>query len=239
MIEGKGNEAACKLMMQNAVFRLFRNKGIDLFHGYKLYNGKVADLYAVKCDEYGVIEETVVVETKQAVEDFYSTHGFNFIGLRNYIAVPSELVGRAIVFLREELQNVHIGVIEVDTCGNAQIIMESRYFWKNLWKPFPEISGYRVAVELAETYDVELWRIFAAIGHNMISSKKDRRGLTYIKEADLVKCLPTDKAYKERILMKYEELFSGGHPFENYTLKEIEKVMRCEVEIRRKDAMYL
>lgn len=58
------------------------------------------------------LKDAIAIEIKQSVNDFYSGHGLNFVGSSNYLAVPSELVGFGIEFLREnKLGNV--GVIEV------------------------------------------------------------------------------------------------------------------------------
>ena len=36
--------------------------------------------------------DSLIIEIKQSISDFYSDCGLNFIGLSNYIAVPSDFV---------------------------------------------------------------------------------------------------------------------------------------------------
>lgn len=41
-------------------------------------------------------QDSLIIEIKQSISDFYSGCGLNFIGLSNYIAVSSDLEGFAI-----------------------------------------------------------------------------------------------------------------------------------------------
>ena len=65
----------------------------------------------------------MIVEIKNSTRDFHSGYGMNFVGLINFLAVPSDLVGYAIRYLREN-NLCKTGVIEV-TWNNAYVVLPS------------------------------------------------------------------------------------------------------------------
>ena len=123
MIEKRGNKTDRTVLMENAVQRFFEKKyEIEMSPEVRLYNGGYADLCGWIKDKNDEIRDFIVVEIKQSHNDFYSGYGLNFVGMSNYIAVPPELVGFSIEFLREEGFGF-VGVLEVDSrCFVREVI---------------------------------------------------------------------------------------------------------------------
>lgn len=121
MIKKYGNKTDRTVMMENAIFNYFKNNyGIELEPESPVSTG-IADFYKLIRNNERILD-CIIVEIKQSANDFYSRHGLNFVGVSNYIAVPSELVGFAIEFLRENYGN-EIGVLEVNDKGNVRTVI--------------------------------------------------------------------------------------------------------------------
>lgn len=84
---------------------------IDL-GGYEIVNGE--------------LDSSIGIEIKVSQSDFYSGYGRNFDFEWNYLAVPTELVSLAIRMLRR-WNKKYVGVIEVDSRSNVNIIQSANY----------------------------------------------------------------------------------------------------------------
>ena len=106
------------IMMEKAIQKYFLGKyGITLKSEYRQptygRHSYIIDLFGIVYVKGTTdLEDAIAIEIKQSVNDFYSGHGLNFVGSSNYLAVPSELVGFGIEFLRENNLG-EVGVIEV------------------------------------------------------------------------------------------------------------------------------
>lgn len=141
MIKKSGNKSNRTVLMENALYQYFLNSySVELESEIQLSNGGRADLYANVKDSKGVVQDTIIVEIKQSVSDFYSGCGLNFIAKSNYLAVPSELVGSAIVFLRDVLRSPFTGVIEVTDKGLVRTVMYPRNRYSN-FTPYHLLQG--------------------------------------------------------------------------------------------------
>ena len=122
MIKKIGNKTNRTVLMENSIFDYFKKEyNIELKHEYKLSTGSADFFTLVK--EGDKIRDAIVVEIKQSASDFYSGCGLNFVGASNYIAVPSELVGFTIEFLREHIMfGNYIGVLEVTDTGMVRTV---------------------------------------------------------------------------------------------------------------------
>lgn len=132
MIKKIGNKTNRTVLMENAVYDYFKQEyDVELKHEYRLSSG-IADFFTL-VENNGKIRDAIVVEIKQSAEDFYTGCGLNFVGASNYIAVPSELVGFAIVFLREHIANGNcVGVLEVTNTGmirNVKFPIKQKNAW--------------------------------------------------------------------------------------------------------------
>lgn len=117
MIKRKGNKTDRTIMMENAVYDYFKSYlRINLKPEVPVSSG-IADFVGHTEDK----RDYVVIEIKQSAADFYSGCGLNFVGSSNYIAVPSELVGFTIVFLRDNNYS-NIGVLEITDAGTVRIV---------------------------------------------------------------------------------------------------------------------
>ena len=139
MIEKRGNKTDRPVLMEHAVPRFIEKKyELEMSPEVRLYNGGYADLCGWIKDKNDEIRDFIVVEIKQSHNDFYSGYGLNFVGMSNYIAVPPELVGFSIEFLREEGFGF-VGVLEVDSrCFvreviQIQIVITRKQDIKNQW----------------------------------------------------------------------------------------------------------
>jgi hypothetical protein len=78
--------------------------------------------------ENGKKQDSLIIEIKQSISDFYSGCGLNFIGLSNYMAVPSDLDGFAINFIETDKKNqTNVGIIEVTATGLVRIVRYPRW----------------------------------------------------------------------------------------------------------------
>lgn len=73
----------------------------------------IADLAGTWYNEKGEPRDEVIVEIKQSYSDLRSDHGHNFVGTSNYLAVPTELVGEALLYLRDARHDYSTGIIEI------------------------------------------------------------------------------------------------------------------------------
>ena len=97
MVIKKGNKTDRTVMMEDVIIQYFKKDfRIDLKQEVHVSTGIVDLLGIAPEDEYDA-PDVIAIEIKQASTDFYSGHGLNFVGSSNYIAVPSELVGFAII----------------------------------------------------------------------------------------------------------------------------------------------
>lgn len=73
----------------------------------------IADLAGTWYNEKGEPRDEVIIEIKQSYSDLRSDHGHNFVGTSNYLAVPTELVGEALLYLRDSCNDYSTGIIEI------------------------------------------------------------------------------------------------------------------------------
>lgn len=73
-------------------------------------------------EEDGEVVDIIIVEIKQSMEDFFTGCGINFCGTSNYLAVPSELVGFGIIFLRTN-GYADVGVLEVTDSYDVRTVL--------------------------------------------------------------------------------------------------------------------
>lgn len=115
------NKSVRTLKMEKAVSTYFEKEyGIHLESEVKVRHGLV-DFLGALYDEEGKAKDVIAVEIKQSIPDFYTNCGLNFVGSSNYLAVPAELVGYAVTFLREHDRN-DVGVLEINTNGKVKTI---------------------------------------------------------------------------------------------------------------------
>lgn len=127
MITKSGNKSKRTVYMENSIERFFlKQYGVKLFSEVTVEGHKRADLVGWALDENTGEEDFIVIEIKQNREDFYTGYGLNFVGISNYLAVPTELVGYAIVFLREMEEKPFVGVLEVDACGLVRDVIHPK-----------------------------------------------------------------------------------------------------------------
>ncbi|MDO4177388.1 MAG: hypothetical protein Q4D99_07980 [Bacillota bacterium] len=137
MIYKKGHKTNRTVMMENAVHNHFSKKyGIDLRAEQSLPNGKIPDFSGTFFDGKDTPVETIVVEIKQDAPDFFSGCGLNFEADCNYLAVPTELVGFAIAFLREEfpLDAYKVGILEVTNTAEVREVLYPRRSMNGCWR---------------------------------------------------------------------------------------------------------
>lgn len=128
MLKRQGNKSDRTIMMENSIFNYFKNMyDIELLPEQPVRTG-IVDFFKIIKNENKILD-CITIEIKQSAQDFYSGHGLNFVGISNYVAVPSELVGFAIEFLRENYSyGNEIGVLEVDEKGLVRtVIYPHRY----------------------------------------------------------------------------------------------------------------
>ncbi len=124
MITKKGKKTDRTVMMENAIFTYFEQTfGIKLNPERSVSSGIVDMIGFIKDGTY--IRDAIAIEIKQAATDFYSGHGLNFVGSSNYIAVPSELVGFTIEFLRDNNLD-YVGVLEVTSNAMVRLVTYPR-----------------------------------------------------------------------------------------------------------------
>ena len=129
MIIKKGNKTDRTAMMENAIYDYFHNTlGIRLEHEVYVSTGIVDFLGFIK--EEDEIMDVIAIEIKQSSADFHSGCGLNFVGVSNYVAVPSELVGYAIEFLRNNYRN-YVGVLEVHHTGMVRLVIPPMAYLHN------------------------------------------------------------------------------------------------------------
>lgn len=83
-----------------------------------------ADMMGI-IEENGEVTDVIVVEIKQSMGDFFTGCGLNFCGVSNYLAVPSELVGFGIIFLRTHGYD-DVGVLEITDNFNVRTVLYPR-----------------------------------------------------------------------------------------------------------------
>lgn len=142
MINKKGKKTDRTVMMENVLFDYFYSNYSIFLELEKRVSSGVADMMGFICDNNKRIIDAIVIEIKQSAQDFYSGHGLNFVGSSNYIAVPSELVGFAIEFLRKE-KLTYVGVLEVTDKGSARTVIYPNFCKNNDYikslSPFKQI----------------------------------------------------------------------------------------------------
>lgn len=128
MINRKGRKTDRTVVMENIIYKYFADQyNILLEHEYHLQNGCIPDFYT-EIIENEKKQDSLIIEIKQSISDFYSGCGPNFIGLSNYIAVPSDLVGFAINFIETDKKNqANVGIIEVTATGLVRIVRYPRW----------------------------------------------------------------------------------------------------------------
>ena len=82
----------------------------------------IADLAGTWYNEKGEPRDEVIIEIKQSYSDLRSDHGHNFVGTSNYLAVPTELVGEALLYLRDSCNDYYTGIIEITRCLRIRIV---------------------------------------------------------------------------------------------------------------------
>ena len=125
MINKRGHKTDKTVYMENTVHKYFIDKyGVELKHEYHMKNGNIPDFYReVTVD--GKKQDSIIVEIKQTASDFYSGHGLNFTGMSNYIAVPTNLIGLAVDFLKDNFPyRQDIGILEITDSG---LVRTTRY----------------------------------------------------------------------------------------------------------------
>ena len=130
MITRTGNKTSRTVCMENSVQHYFMKEyGLELESEVFVGSGRRADLACgyTKDSDKSIWEDVVIVEIKQAIADFYTGYGQNFIGISNYLAVPPELVGFAIEYLRNEGKS-YVGVLEVSDNGLIREVIYPSYF---------------------------------------------------------------------------------------------------------------
>ena len=135
MICKKGSKTDRTVLIENAISKWFKDVfSVSLSPEYRLKTGGVADFFGVVgVSKYP--DDVIIVEIKQSAQDFYSGHGLNFIGSSNYLAVPSELVGFAIEFLRDENMD-YVGVLEVTKDAFVRLVTYPRIYKNNAFINF-------------------------------------------------------------------------------------------------------
>ena len=117
-------------MNETFVTRKFKEKLIDFFNEkfnmelteeYPVSTG-IADLAGIWHDAKGEARDAIIVEIKQSASDLRSNHGHNFVGTSNYLAVPTELVGEALLYLRDDCKDMRTGVIEITKGYRIRIV---------------------------------------------------------------------------------------------------------------------
>ena len=126
-IRKKGNKTDRTIFMEKHISKHFRNKyHIHLCHE-EMIDGVIPDFSAyLVWKNTKEIADVIIVEVKQDIQDFYSKNGKNFIGSSNYIAVPTELVGFAIKFLRKN-KYYYVGVLEVCKSGYVREVIYPQF----------------------------------------------------------------------------------------------------------------
>ncbi len=129
MISKKGTKTDRTVMMENAISDYFSQYiGVKLNPEIQVSTGIVDFLGFI--DGIDKVLDVIAIEIKQAVTDFYSGHGLNFVGSSNYLAVPSELVGFSIEFLRKNELD-YVGVLEVTPNALVRLVIEPRMYRHN------------------------------------------------------------------------------------------------------------
>ncbi len=132
MLARKGRKSDRTIMMENAISTWFEKAfSIELLPEHRVKTGGIADFLGFMGDEKSP-QEVIIVEIKQIAQDFYSGHGLNFVGTSNYLAVPSELVGVAIEFLRDD-QMDYVGVLEVTDDAFVRLVTYPRLLRPNAY----------------------------------------------------------------------------------------------------------
>lgn len=128
MINRKGRKTDRTVVMENIIYKYFADQyNILLEHEHRLQNGCIPDFYK-EIIENGKKQDSLIIEIKQSISDFYSGFGLNFIGSSNYIAVPSDLVGFTINFIETDKKNqTNVGIIEVTATGLVRIVRYPRW----------------------------------------------------------------------------------------------------------------
>lgn len=101
-----------------------------------------ADMMGI-IEENGEVTDVIVVEIKQSMGDFFTGCGLNFCGVSNYLAVPSELVGFGIIFLRTN-DYADVGVLEVTDSYDVRTVL---YPTVNTINEYRNVSIIDVQVE--------------------------------------------------------------------------------------------
>lgn len=121
------------LLLESALLGFFKDVfNIKMSREYSLPNGGRADLAGVWYDKNGNARDVVVVEIKQSAIDLKSKYGHNFVGTSNYLAVPTELVGEALLYLRDCCGDFRTGVIEITDKWKPRIVKYPMYEYNNV-----------------------------------------------------------------------------------------------------------
>lgn len=121
------------LLMEATLIEWFKeNFNMDMKTEYRLSTGGIVDLAGVWYDpRRSDIKDIIFVEIKQSKQDLKYGHGKNFVGLSNYLAVPTELVGEALVWLRDTCDDWRTGVIEITKSWKTRIVKYPMLEYKN------------------------------------------------------------------------------------------------------------
>lgn len=149
MISRKGKKTDRTVLMENCIYDYFHKEyGIDLETEVKLPDRTVPDFMQIIENNKKYVD-IIVVEVKQAATDFYTGHGLNFVGSSNYLAVPSELVGFAIEFLRNNEKD-YVGVIEVTDKGLVRTVTYPRTVQCEYMDKFTPVKYFLTPYHLRE-----------------------------------------------------------------------------------------
>lgn len=122
------------LIMESTLCSFFKeNFNIDMHRECRLPTGGIADLVGAWFGQKGTVEDFVFIEIKQSKQDLKYGHGHNFVGTSNYIAVPTELVGEALLYLRDTCKDFRTGVIEVTKSWKTRIVKYPMLEFNNIF----------------------------------------------------------------------------------------------------------
>lgn len=140
MIKKMGNKTDRTVMMENAISNYFNHTYNVHMKTEKIVSTGVADMLGTITENDNIID-VIIVEIKQQTQDFYSGHGLNFVGSSNYLAVPSELVGFAIEFLRNEKLDF-VGVLEVTEKALVRNVIYPKFNSSNEFFPLSPVAVF-------------------------------------------------------------------------------------------------
>lgn len=127
------NETWITRKLKDKISKYFLEKfNIKLLEEFKVSTG-IADLAGTWYDEKGEARDVVIVEIKQSAADLKFHHGHNFVGTSNYLAVPTELVGETLLYLRDVCDDYNTGVIKVTKGSRVRIVKYPRVEYHSMY----------------------------------------------------------------------------------------------------------